>query len=456
MTASVNFKRQYSIKQLENTFDTYIKSNTAVGIDKMTYKCFCEKKDESFELINKKVISGTYKFTPYKEKLIIKSRKSYPRLISIPTIRDKVVLKALHLALAETFDDIMQPLPQKCIEDIKSSLHKFDSFIKLDISNFYGSIKHGILIDKLKKKIKKPEVLSLISKAITTVTVSSGDSRSNEIITEGIPQGLAISNILAHIYLKDLDLKFKNKKNLEYVRYVDDIIILCSEKNIKKIYEEIRYELEGIYNLNINLDKTKLGSIEEVGFDFLGYSVKTLGTGRAKLTVKEANRKRFEDSIVKIFARYKHSNVMSPEQFIFTLNNKISGAISSKVSGDVSKEFKYGWLFYFSQIEDTGILYHLDWFIVELITKFNLSHIDGNSIKSFVKAFYEIKYNLRETEYIHRPDDLAIVDKKKLLIKIFKISERQLKDTYTIEKMYKKLIYQPIKEYEQDIQGLIS
>ncbi|MGR9594613.1 reverse transcriptase domain-containing protein [Bacillus thuringiensis] len=394
MTASVNFKRQYSIKQLENTFDTYIKSNTAVGIDKMTYKCFCEKKDESFELINKKVISGTYKFTPYKEKLIIKSRKSYPRLISIPTIRDKVVLKALHLALAETFDDIMQPLPQKCIEDIKSSLHKFDSFIKLDISNFYGSIKHGILIDKLKKKIKKPEVLSLISKAITTVTVSSGDSRSNEIITEGIPQGLAISNILAHIYLKDLDLKFKNKKNLEYVRYVDDIIILCSEKNIKKIYEEIRYELEGIYNLNINLDKTKLGSIEEVGFDFLGYSVKTLGTGGAKLTVKEVNRKRFEDSIVKIFARYKHSNVMSPEQFIFTLNNKISGAISSKVSGDVSKEFKYGWLFYFSQIEDTGILYHLDWFIVELITKFNLSHIDGNSIKSFVKAFYEIKYNL--------------------------------------------------------------
>ena len=54
---------------------------------------------------------------------------------------------------------------------------------------------------------------------------------------------------------------------------------------------------------------------------------------------------------------------MSPEQFLFTINNKITGSISSKLMAMKTKEFRYGWLFYFSQMEDAGFLYHLDWFI---------------------------------------------------------------------------------------------
>ncbi|MBL3845905.1 reverse transcriptase domain-containing protein [Bacillus cereus group sp. Bc065] len=456
MSASNSFKKYYSINQLENIFNTYLKANTATGIDKMTYKGFLERRHEHLSLISRKVMEGAYRFTPYKEKLIIKSRHSYPRLISIPTIRDKVVLKALHLVLTETFDGINQPLPQNCIEETKGSINKFDSFIKLDIANFYGSIKHGILMDKLKKKIKKTEILSLITEAIIAPTISLGEPRTYEVITNGIPQGLSISNILAQIYLHDLDLKFGNRSDMKYIRYVDDIIILCSQSDINRIYREIKYEIEGIYNLDLNLEKVKKGRIKEDGFDFLGYSVKDLGTGIAKLTVRKANKKRFEDSIIKIFAQYKHSSKVSPKQFIFTLNNKITGSISNKVNGDKTKEFKYGWLFYFSQMEDTGILYHLDWLIDELLVKFNFKHIDRSDIKSFVKAFYEIKYNVRNSEYIHRPDDLTFVEIKKLLMEIFNVNESQLKDKMYIEKMYKKLVYKPIKESEKDIKSIIS
>ncbi|PFU11932.1 hypothetical protein COK77_19940 [Bacillus cereus] len=456
MSASNSFKKYYSIKQLENIFNTYIKANTATGIDKMTYTGFFERRHEHLSLISRKVMEGAYRFTPYKEKLIIKSRHSYPRLISIPTIRDKVVLKALHLVLTETFDGIKQPLPQKCIEEIKGSVNKFDSFIKLDIANFYGNIRHGILMDKLKKKIKKTEILSLITEAIIAPTISLGELRTHEVITNGIPQGLSISNILAHIYLQDLDLKFDSRSDMKYIRYVDDIIILCSQSDINRIYREIKYEIEGIYNLDLNLEKVKKGRIKEDGFDFLGYSVKDLGTGIAKLTVRKANKKRFEDSIIKIFAQYKHSSKVSSKQFIFTLNNKITGSISSKVSGDKTKEFKYGWLFYFSQMEDTGILYHLDWLIDELLVKFNFKHIDRSDIKSFVKAFYEIKYNVKNSEYIHRPDDLTFVEIKKLLMEIFNVNENELKDKIPIEKMYKKLVYKPIKESEKDIKSIIS
>ncbi|WP_456266456.1 MULTISPECIES: reverse transcriptase domain-containing protein [unclassified Bacillus (in: firmicutes)] len=456
MSASSEFKKYYSIYKLEEVFKLYIKHDSALGIDKMTYNNFVENQKQIFEIINRKVTLGTYRFTAYKEKLILKSRNSYPRLISIPTLRDKLVLKSLHLVLSNTFSEIKQPLPQECIQDIKNCKDKFNKFIKLDISDFYGNIRHGILIDKLKKKIKKEEILSLIKEAITTPTYLGDGGKTQEIITQGVPQGLSISNILANIYLHNLDLDFQEREDLKYIRYVDDIIIMCTEENFKKVYKEIKYELEGIYNLQLNIDKEEKGDIKENGFNFLGYALKNSSNGTPKLTVKESNSKRFENSIVKIFAKYKHSKRMSPEQFIFTINNKITGSISSKVNGDKTKEFRYGWLFYFSQMEDTEFLYHLDWFVRNLLDKFQLDHIDKKKIKKFSKAFNEIKYNFKESTYIHRPDDLNVQEKKALLESIFKIPNKDLNSERNIEKIYSKLVYKPILEYEKDISSIIS
>ncbi|MFD1445786.1 reverse transcriptase domain-containing protein [Oceanobacillus profundus] len=456
MSASTEFKKYYSITQLENVFKVFIKSNTAIGIDKMTYNSFVDNQTELFSLINKKVLNGSYKFTSYKEKLILKSRNSYPRLISIPTLRDKLVLKSLHLVLTKTFTDVKQPLPQKCIQEIKTNIHNYNKFIKLDISNFYGNIKHGILLEILRKKIRKKEILSLINRAITTPTVSNGESRDQEIITHGVPQGLSISNILANIYLYELDLKFGSRNDLIYIRYVDDILILCSDSNLNSIYKEIKYQLEGIYNLTLNSDKEKKGDIKADGFNFLGYAVKDFDKEFPKLTVRDTNKKRFENSLVKIFAKCKHSDKMSPEQFLYSLNNKITGSISRKVNGNEEREYRYGWLFYFSQMEDTGFLYHLDWLIEELLEKFNFNQIDRREVKSFVKAFYEIKYNFKDSEYLHRPDDLTFEERKKLLINIFKIPIHHLNNSTTVEKLYKKLVYKPILEYERDIHSIIS
>lgn len=456
MSASREFKKNFSKKNLEETFSKYIKSNTAIGIDKMSYEFLSVNKGEILEIINRKVLNGTYNFTRYKEKLILKNRNSLPRLISIPTVRDKVVLKALHLTLSKTFDDTKQPLPQECIREIKNSIGYFDSFIKLDISNFYGTIKHGILIDKLKKRIRNKELLALIKNAITTSTVIVGDSKTNEVVTQGVPQGLSISNVLANIYMHDLDTLFRGRGDLKYIRYVDDILILCNEKNLNIIYEEIRYLIEGIYNLSLNVDKGKKGNISNDGFDFLGYTVIFESAGVPKLSVRKTNKIRFEDSIVNIFAKYNHSDKMSPEQFLFTINNKITGSVSTQISGDKSNELKFGWLFYFSQMEDTGFLYHLDWLIEELLIKFKLYHINRKDIKSFVKAFYEIKYNINVTNYIHRPDELSLDEKIKLLEEVFKISSHQLRDKNIIEKLYWKLVYKPIQEYEKDIHSNIS
>ncbi|MDR6720112.1 reverse transcriptase domain-containing protein [Paenibacillus sp. 2003] len=450
MSASKEYNKLFTINGLSKTFETYIKFNTAAGIDKINYDRFVSQKDDHFEIINHKVIAGAYKFTPYKERLIIKSKYSLPRVISIPTIRDKIVLKNLHLILSKTFD-VHQHLPQKYLQDIKDNLQKYDSFLKIDLSNFFGTLKHGILLDKLKLKIRKKEILELIHKAITTPNFSN----THEVITEGVPQGLPISNILSHIYINELDKKFESLGDIMYLRYVDDILIFCQQSRLQSLERQIIYEIEAILNLRLNNDKTKKGYID-VGFDYLGYSIELLGNGQIGLKVKEAARKKFENSLVRLFTEYKYSKEISPKQFIFRLNNKITGSISSKVDGDETREHKYGWLFYYSQMDDIKFLYHLDWFINKLLNDFSLKHIDRAEIKSFVKAFYEIKYNIKESEYIHRPDMLSDVEKRRLLIEVFNIHNDKSLSLNHLNRLYYKWVYKPIKEFEKDIQKLKS
>jgi len=459
MSANKEFTKQFRKKSITEACYSYLSFDVARGIDNIGYNAFMKSLDENIEVIYRKVNSGDYTFSPYKEKLIVKSKLSYPRVISIPTVRDKVVLKLLQFILKEVYSEINAKLPQVYIQELKDNIHKFDYFIKLDISNFFGSISHGILLDKLSKKIKSDKIANLIKNAITNPTIIGGAIKKEyNRETRGVPQGIPISNILAQIYLQDIDKKYESRNDIKYIRYVDDILILCQKKDYIKISSEIQYELEGILNLKINREKTVMNEISyDNNFAFLGYKYGVLKNGKMGLTVKEENKAKFENSLVSIFMKYINDDKVSPEQLIFTLNNKITGSISKKVDEKNDREYKYGWLFYFSQIDDIGLLFHFDNLIQKFLGKYEkCKSIDRSEIKYFVKAFFEIRYNIKNTDYIHKPDTLSINQKKEILVRVFKISEIRLSSNEIIDKLYYKFVYKPIKTYQKDIQKLIS
>lgn len=454
MSASSEFNKKYSNKGLNEVFESYIHSDTAIGIDNVRYIAFRKNLEAEISLINEKVTSGNYKFTRYKEKLILKGRYSIPRIISIPTIRDKVVLKALQLTLQKTYNDESQRLPQTCIDIIIPQLTEYDTFIKIDIANFFGNLNHKILMDKLKTKIKKHEILKLVNNAIITETTDHLFNVNSQ-ITRGVPQGLSISNILAHIYMRDLDTKYEGRSDVFYIRYVDDILVFCKEKDSGNLIKEIIYDIEGQHALPINKEKTHSGSLCD-GFDFLGYNFKD-EENKIEINVKKSNQTKFEQSIVNMFTNFKRNNKMSPEQFVYLLNIKITGTISKKISGNSNKDYTYGWIFYFSKINNTKYLYHLDWLIKKMLqnTK-KCQRINPNNIKTFVRTYYEVKYNFNESMYIHRPDDLNERRKRDILLNIFHLPEQQLKSIDEINFQFEKLVLNFIKNQESEIQKIKS
>ncbi|SEH94673.1 Retron-type reverse transcriptase [Halobacillus karajensis] len=448
------FKEYYSKDKLEELHSEYIHNNTASGIDRMTNEVFIRNYNHHIDVINNKIFKGTYKFTVFREKVFIKNKNSN-RCISIPTIRDKIVLKGLHKILQESFF-LEQPLVQTVINEVKSSMGNYDSFLKIDIKDFFGSIDHFVLQRKLNKKIRKPLIQKTILDAIRTPTVSQKSQKVDRLFCnfKGVPQGLSISNALAEIYFQDLDKKYSNVSSFKFFRYIDDILVLCNSKDTRRIKNLLFKELTNKYKLKVNQSKCKQGYIEESGFEFLGYKVKHLpAIDKVGLTIKKSTKLRFEKSLVDMFTRYKHSKKISPEEFVFYLNNKITGSISKKISGNSTKDKKYGWVFFYSQIDDINVFYHLDWFIKKLISDSELEqNLLGLEIKSFVKTYYEIRYNRTKTTYIHRPDLLSNEGKKRLLINTFNVHERHLNADEQIERIYYAKVYKPIKQLEKDVQ----
>jgi RNA-directed DNA polymerase len=88
-------------------------------------------------------------------------------------------------------------------------------------------------------------------------------------IDQGISRGCPLSPVLGALYLKALDDHFADK-NLYYVRYMDDILILTETRwQNRKAVKELNQILNKL-KVEKYPDKTYIGKIEN-GFDFLGY-----------------------------------------------------------------------------------------------------------------------------------------------------------------------------------------
>lgn len=438
------FNKNISLENIRLIYDTNIKHKSSVGIDGINIKSFEKKLNSEIEIIHRKVSNQTYNFSFYREKLISKGRNKLPRVISIPTIRDKIVLKILFKTLSEIFkNDISNELIHTTIDNTKRTIESktYDSYIKIDIENFYPSINHKLLMKVIHKKTRKLEFTSLLQKSITQRTVSSSSSDLEKYTNDvGVPQGLSISNLLSSIYLIDFDNKHTNQEHYQYQRYVDDILILCHKKDVPTIFDTIKKDMKllklKIHDIGGSSQKTDYGLIQD-RFYFLGYSF-----SNDLITVRNISIKKIENSIINIFSQYKYSRKKNIEHLYWKLNLKITGC--------KFEDRKYGWLFFFSQINDTTRLYQLDVFIKKLFNEFGLVY-DEKKVKKFIRTYFEIIKNRIDTTYIPNFSTYTKDEKKHILRNVLDVS--YVNDD-NIDELFNNVIYKNIREMEKDIQSI--
>lgn len=307
----------------------------------------------------------------------------------------------------------------------------------------------------LKRKIRSIKILDLLRSSIKTPTVPSNYKKIDKTKYKrisGIAQGLSISNILANIYLNDTDEKLNNL-GLIYFRYVDDILIISGENDLDNLVNLIKNELN-TYKLEINDAKTEC-HLGNCTFDYLGYKLSL-----PKVSIKDANVERFITSIAAKFSLYAHSSEsqlkkytwltkeIQKQVFIEDLNEKITGALSDNK--------RYGWLFYFLEINDMELLHKLDSIIIKFFGKLNdFNNCAPPSLKKLSRAYYKAKKQ-PFGGYIHNYEIFnSLSDKIKYLSNRGHLNPKSIYKKEDIEIIFNRVKRKRLTDLEKDV-GLIS
>ncbi|MGQ4650605.1 reverse transcriptase domain-containing protein [Lyngbya aestuarii] len=440
MPSEIEFRNYFSKKSLHKVYDEHIQFSASSGIDNINQKSFKKIADQQILIASRKILDGSYNFSNYRLKLVSKGRGKLPREISIPTIRDRIVLPALCDLLSKTFrGDLSLELPQNIIKKVKADKTKYDAFVKLDIRDFYPTISHHHLRLRLRYKIRHKKTLELINKAIQTSTVISKSENNNK-ISSGVPQGLSISNILAAIYLQKIDKEICKNNNFQYFRYVDDILILCKSQDSRQLAEKLIIDFSKI-DLKIHdpangSGKSIIGSFKNDGFNYLGYSFKNFG--KYSVSVREESIAKIKNSLASIFTSYKYSKNKNQDFLRWRLNLRITGCI-------LENKCK-GWLFFFAEIDDKSLLHELDAHVKHLQKRFDVDL----SPKKFMRTFHEIQYHKYRTNYIPNFDNYTLKNKQEVLANVFHQNVDKL-STEAIEYRFKKYITRESRELLEDI-----
>ncbi len=217
--------------------------------------------------IQRLLISKTFTTSPYELKEIFEPKQR--TIYKLPNYPDRIVQHAVMQVIQPIWDrvfiyDLYSAIPGKGLHAGSYRLRKFlkdephtQYCLKFDISKFYPSMNHDVLLNLIKKKIKCKDTLWLLENVIRS--------------TPGVPIGNYLSQYFGNIYMNEFDHWLKEEKGMRYyLRYCDDGVILHADQQVlKDLLVEIREKL-GELHLTLN-PKTSIFPVDRCGIDFLGY-----------------------------------------------------------------------------------------------------------------------------------------------------------------------------------------
>lgn len=438
-SASKLFESATSPSNLKRLYIDYVERKTAYGRDGIRPGALAKDIDSTAKLISRKLRMGKYRFTGYRELLVLKGAGKAPRILSIPTARDRIALRSLAECLGKLFPGTGGAIPQQRVFEVMAAIETgaFDSYVKLDIENFYPSIEHAIVEERLRTKIRKKEIIAAFLGAIKTPTVPPNQP-SRTANNKGVPQGLAISNMIAELVMRDVDGAIAGSEKSAYFRYVDDILILCDSTSVESIRDNAVVLCKKI-GLRVHATtkggaKSSSGAISD-GFSYLGYTF-----NERTVSVREQSVRNIEGSIARVFARYKH------DRNLRRLRHRVNRLVTGCIYGGTS----YGWLAYFRQMNDIALLKQLDVMIEKMKRRYGVSGRLKNKI--FVRAYWSLKHpHGKDQHYIPNYDLFDLREKREVLAAELGDEEASRIADGDVDTFFERLARKLVTDLEKDI-----
>jgi RNA-directed DNA polymerase len=244
-------------------------NNGAPGIDGVTFEAIEESGSESFLVqIRDELVTNTYRPMRARKKEIPKDGGKV-RVLSIPTIRDRVVQGAVKLILEPIFEADFQQgsygyRPKRTAHQAvnrvaQAIVEEKTRIIDIDLRAYFDNVQHFLLLEKVARRVQDDAVMHLLKMMLK----ATGE--------KGVPQGGVISPLLSNLYLTEVDRMLEKAiattrrgqyTHVQYARFADDLVILIDSHPrhdwlVKAVDRRLREEL-GKLRVEINEEKSRM------------------------------------------------------------------------------------------------------------------------------------------------------------------------------------------------------
>jgi group II intron reverse transcriptase/maturase len=286
------------------------------GVDGMTKDKLQEGLNNYLKEIRNDLLSGNYSPSPAR-RIYIPKANGKQRPIGIPTLRDRIVQRAMLMAMEPIWENDFHSLsygfrPERSVHHairtvrIQLTDNTFTRgrwVIEGDLSSYFDTVHHRLLMKGVRKRISCKQFNNLL-----WLFIKAGHIDKNLFCStsQGVPQGGVISPLLSNIMLNEfdhyLDKLYLSKKarkdrwywnhsikigrkpaieenrqwkpSISYCRFADDFILIVkgTKAEAEFVRNQCRSFLEDELKLTLNMEKTKITHVND-GFTFLGHRI---------------------------------------------------------------------------------------------------------------------------------------------------------------------------------------